>query len=142
MPVKQFFDTNILLYAYDLDAGRKRETALDLVSAAFANPRETAVSVQVLQEFYVNFVKAGHAHEEAGLLIRDFSAFRVIDNTFPLFQSGLTQRSRWQLSLWDAMILVAARQSGARTLYSEDFNPGQDYGGVRAVNPFEEPEEP
>lgn len=139
MPVKQFLDTNVLLYAYDLDAGGKRETALALLSAAFANPKETAVSVQVLQEFHVNFARAGHAPEEADVLVQDFSAFRVIDNTFALFQSGLKHRAHWQLSLWDAMILAAARQSGARELCSEDFNPGQDYGGIRVVNPFVRP---
>lgn len=136
MPVKKFFDTNILLYAYDLDAGSKRETALELVSAAFADPDNMAVSVPVLQEFHVNFVKAGRAPEEADQLIQDFSVFKVIDNTFPLLQTGLAHRSRWQLSLWDAMILAAAHKSGARELYSEDFNTGQDYGGIRAVNPF------
>ena len=40
------------------------------------------------------------------------------------------------LSLWDAMILAAAQASNARVLYTEDLNHGQDYGGVRAVNPF------
>jgi predicted nucleic acid-binding protein len=31
---------------------------------------------------------------------------------------------------------AAAQTSGARELVSEDLNHGQDYGGVRAVNPF------
>ena len=43
---------------------------------------------------------------------------------------------RWQLSLWDAMILAAAQASGARELLTEDLNHGQNYGGIRVVNPF------
>lgn len=93
MAVKRFLDTNILLYAYDLDAPEKRRVAGTLVEEAWRLPGQTAISVQVLQ-------------------------------------------SRWQLSLWDSMILAAARTSGAGELLTEDLNHGQDYGGVRVVNPF------
>ena len=136
MPVKRFLDTNILLYAYDLDAGEKREVALRRVEEAFSHPDHIAVSVQVLQEFQVNFVKAGHSAAEAAVLINDFCVWRVVDNTLPLFKNGLAFQSRWKLSLRDAMILSAAHQSGSTELLSEDFNAGQSYGGLRIVNPF------
>ena len=45
-------------------------------------------------------------------------------------------QSRWQISLWDAMILAAAHSSGSRELLAEDLSHGQDYGGVIVVNPF------
>lgn len=136
MTVKRFFDTNILLYAYDLDACTKREKALVLLRDALRSPSETAVSVQVLQEFHVNFTRFGNPDEDAATLIQDLSIFHVVDNTLSLLRRGLEEKARWQLSLWDAMILAAARQSGASELVTEDFNPGQDYGGIRAVNPF------
>jgi predicted nucleic acid-binding protein len=41
-----------------------------------------------------------------------------------------------QLSFWDASILHAVRLSGAKVLYSEDFQNGAVLGGVRVVNPF------
>jgi len=136
MSVKRFFDTNILLYAYDLDAGSKREKALLLLSEALRVPSETAISVQVLQEFHANFTRFGNSDEDAATLIQDLSIFHVVDNTLSLLRRGLEEKARWQLSLWDAMILAAARQSGASELLTEDFNSGQDYGGIRAVNPF------
>ncbi len=37
---------------------------------------------------------------------------------------------------WDAAILEAARASECEVLLSEDFNHGQDFEGVSAVNPF------
>lgn len=107
MTAKRVLDTNILLYAYDLDAGAKRDAAMEILSAAFAQPRHHAVSVQVLQEFHVNFVKAGHARAEAAALVADFAVFQVVDNNLALFRNGLAEMARWQLSLWDAMILVA-----------------------------------
>jgi predicted nucleic acid-binding protein len=138
MPVERFFDTNVLLYGYDLDAPEKRLVAKSLIETAWRNPGRTAISIQVLQEFHVNFVRKGHAPAEAATLVEDFTAWPVIDNTLALFRLGVSLQARWQLSLWDAMILAAAKASGARELITEDFNHGQDYGGVLAINPFRE----
>ncbi len=44
--------------------------------------------------------------------------------------------ARYQISFWDALIVQAANPSGAETLYSEDLNEDQSYGGARVVNPF------
>ena len=136
MSVERFFDTNILLYGYDLDSPVKRALALALIEEAWLRPNHTAISVQVLQEFHVNFVRSGHTAAEAMVLIEDFSSWTVIDNTLALFGLGLSLQVRWQLSLWDAMILAAAHTSGACELLTEDLNHGQDYGGVRVINPF------
>ena len=58
--------------------------------------------------------------------------------TLALFRLGISLQARWQLSLWDTMILAAAKTSGARELITEGFSHGQDYGRVRAINPFRE----
>lgn len=136
MPAERFLDTNILLYGYDLDAPAKRLIAQSLIEQAWVQLGRTGISVQVLQEFHLNFIRKGHSAEEASALIADFSHWLVIDNTLAVFRLGLSLQLRWQLSLWDAMILAAARTSGARELFTEDLNHGQDYGGVRVVNPF------
>jgi len=136
MPVERFLDTNVLLYGYDLDAGAKRAVALSLIEDGWRRPGCTAISVQVLQEFQVNFVRSGRAPAEAVPVINDLTQWPVIDNTLALFRLGLSLQERWRLSLWDAMILAAAKTSGARELLTEDLSHGQDYDGVRAVNPF------
>jgi predicted nucleic acid-binding protein len=136
MAADRFLDTNILLYAYDLDAPAKRAVARAILEEAWIQPKHTALSVQVLQEFHVNFVRSGHSVSEATLIVGDFTHFMIVENSLALFQRGLWFQSRWQISLWDAMILAAAESSGARELLSEDLNHGQDYGGVCAVNPF------
>ena len=136
MAVERFLDTNILLYAYDLDSPAKRIVAQSIIENAWRQANRTAISVQVLQEFHVNFVRSGHPSAESLALTEDFSLWKVIDNTLPLFRLGLSLQDRWQLSLWDSMILAAAQTSGARELLTEDLNHGQDYGGVRVFNPF------
>jgi predicted nucleic acid-binding protein len=136
MPAEFFFDTNILLYAYDTDAGEKRAKARALVAKALRQPTRYALSVQVLQEFFVNFTHKGQNDEVAATLIDDFSRWQIVATTHELFLNGLQSRARWQLSLWDALIVAAAEQCGATILYTEDLNHGQRYGGVRAINPF------
>ncbi len=136
MNATRFLDTNILLYAYDQDAPAKRSAALRLVEQGWSAPGQTAISVQVLQEMHVNLEKRGVAKAEAARIIRDYAAWPVVDNSLEILLTALDEQSRWQLSLWDALILAAARASGASEIYTEDFNHGQDYGGIRAINPF------
>jgi len=132
----RFLDTNILVHALDLDAGPKRRTALRLIETGWQVPGETALSVQVLQELHVNLVRRGRSIAEATQIVRDFYHWPVVENTLPLLNDALDIQARWQLSLWDALIVAAARASGAGELLTEDLNHGQDYGGVRARNPF------
>ena len=132
----RFLDTNILLYAYDLDAPEKRRIAMELVEEGWGKPGSVAISVQVLQEFHVNLTRKGLDRSQATTLVKDYLSWTVLENTVELFQHGCELQSRWQLSLWDAMIIAAACASGASELLSEDLNAGQEIAGVRVVNPF------
>ena len=136
MPAKRFLDTNVLLYAYDREAGSKRVIATVLLEIGWHRLGSVAVSVQVLQEFYVNFLRKGGKATEARSIIEDLSVWPVVDNTRELLGHALVLVERWQVSLWDAMILAAAQACGAEELLTEDLNHGQDYGGVRVINPF------
>ena len=84
----------------------------------------------------MEIVRRGHRPEEALALVGDFSLLPVIDNSLALFRLGIALQTRWQLSLWDAMIVAAAQTSGARELFTEDLNHGQNYGGILVINPF------
>jgi predicted nucleic acid-binding protein len=136
MNAAKFLDTNILLYAYDRDAPAKREVALRMVEQGWSSPGDIAISVQVLQEMHVNLEKRGVSRADATQVICDFSQWPVVDNSLDLLLAALDEQARWKISLWDALILAAARASGASELVTEDLNHGQNYGGVRVVNPF------
>lgn len=82
------------------------------------------------------FSARGARIEEAAVILHDLSLWPVVENTLPLLHTALEVKERWQTSLWDALIIAAAREAGATTLISEDLNHGQDYGGVRIQNPF------
>jgi len=131
-----FIDTNVLIYALDLDVGPKRKIALSVIEAGWQALGDTALSIQVLLELHVNLVRRGRSAAEADRTVRDFYRWPVVENTLPLLDEALQIQARWQISLWDALIVAAARASGARELLTEDLNHGQDYGGVRVRNPF------
>jgi len=76
------------------------------------------------------------SHADSVELIRQLSRRPLISTDPELVLGALRVKERFQLSYWDAAIIVAARYRGASILYSEDLNHGQDYGGVRVENPF------
>ena len=110
--------------------------ALRLVEQGWSELGQTAISVQVLQEMHVNLERLGVSRPEAAQIVRDFTPWPVVDNSLGLLLAALDEQARWRLSLWDALILSAARASGATEVFTEDFSHGQDYGGIRAINPF------
>jgi len=136
MNVDIFVDTNILVYAHDRDAKEKHAKAKGLVELLWESRQMPSLSVQVLQELHVNLLRKGIEIEHSGRICSRYLSWRVVDNTRHLFQRGLADQRRWQLSYWDALIVAAARQAGASTLWSEDLNEGQNYDGVVVVNPL------
>jgi predicted nucleic acid-binding protein len=136
MRAEGFLDTNVLLYAVSRAPSerKKREAA----RALLARPG-LGVSVQVLQEFYVQATqsqKGGYGHEEAVLFLSWIRSLRVQPVTLEVCDLALTLRQRFGISYWDAEIVAAARTLECEVLYSEDLSHGQDYEGVRVENPF------
>jgi len=131
-----FVDTNILVYAHDRDAADKHQVAKDRVAELWLLPISPAISVQVLQELYVNLIRKEISQAEARRTVVDYGAWHVVDNDQALLLEGIDLQTRWQSSFWDALILAAARRARAGVIWSEDFNTTQDYDGIVAVNPL------
>ena len=136
MPADVFVDTNIFVYAHDRDAGARHVRARELVESAWRDEPWPYLSVQVLQELFVNLRRKEVSFDAAAETVRDYARWRVVENTVPLLEGALEEIRRWQLSFWDAMIIAAARRAGATTVWSEDMAVGQDYGGIAVVNPL------
>lgn len=134
----RFVDTNILLYAVSTNPAeaKKHAVALELLESD-----DLSLSVQVLQEFYVQATRSTKpdrlSHDQAVALIESWLRFPVQDVTLEVMQIALDDRQRFGLSYWDAAILAAARVLGCREVLSEDMDAGRDYDGVRVTNPFQ-----
>jgi predicted nucleic acid-binding protein len=133
-----FIDTNVLVYAYDVDAVEKHTRAQEIILDLW-QVRTGVLSTQVLQEFYVT-VTAKLAqpldHRRALQLVRDFASWPVRVNTPDDIVAGAKIAQRAQLSFWDGLIVNAAKQAGARRIYSEDLQAGRMVEGILVVNPF------
>ncbi len=136
----RFVDTNVLLYAVSEDSAEagKRERARRVLSE-----RDLAVSVQVLQEFYFQATRPARATRLSGdralRFLEPILLFRIQAMTPDVFLDAVDISRRFQLSYWDGAIIAAARVLGCEAIYTEDLNPGQRYGAVRALNPFADP---
>jgi predicted nucleic acid-binding protein len=136
MPADIFIDTNVIVYAHDVDAGVKHEQAKQLMLELWRSNPLPWLSVQVLQELLVTLRRKGVAISDARETVEAYMRWRVVANSVELLKAGITEMERWQLSLWDGLILAAARSMGVTTVYSEDLSDEQDYGGIRVANPF------
>jgi len=132
-----FLDTNILLYSISRDPteAAKRERATALLDAD-----DNALSVQVLQEFYVQATRPTRPdalpHDIAAGLIRTWLRFKVQEITVPIMADALRIKATYSFSYWDAAIVAAARALGCRELYSEDMAHGREVEGTTIINPF------
>ena len=133
----RFLDTNILLYSISRDATEtvKRDRAVALIDAG-----GNALSVQVLQEFYVQATRATRRdalpHDIAAGLIRTWLRFQVQETSVSIMTGALEIKAEHGLSYWDAAIVAAARALGCRELYSEDMTHGREIERVTIINPF------
>lgn len=136
MPPLPFIDTNILLYAgsnAEADASKKH------IASALLGELNFCLSSQVVQEYLSNALgkkSLGITPTQIEALLESFGDVTVLPVTYPLILDAWKLRNACQISHWDATIIAAAQSLGCEILYSEDMSDGQDYGGVRVVNPF------
>jgi predicted nucleic acid-binding protein len=134
----EFVDTNVLLYAYDASASAKHTVAKGLLAGLGAN-RTGAISVQVLQEFYVNATRkltVPLSQPQALTRLRTLSSWTVHAPTATDVIEAARIAESNTISFWDAMIVRSASVLGCVTLWTEDLNDGQRIEGVTVANPF------
>lgn len=133
----RFVDTNVLLYAISTVPDEAKKSR---VASMVLDEEDLALSVQVLQEFYVQATRVSRpnplTHSQASQLVEAFLRFPVQENTVSLMTASLSASDRFRISYWDAAIVEAARALGCRTVLSEDLSHGRDYDGVVVTNPF------
>lgn len=138
MTTDVLLDTNILLYAISGNDAEKNERE---IAHYFIAQENWGTSVQVLQEFYVN--ATGKLREtlpemETMRFIQDLMRRPIVSMSPTLFLRAVVLKNRYRISYWDSAIIAAAETLNCRTLLTQDLNSGQDYDGVRAVDPFTE----
>ncbi len=134
---KTFVDTNVLIYAHDIDAKGKHEIAKAALRDLWSE-RAGALSVQVLQEFYVNVtrkISSPISKDAARLVVNSYSIW-CIETTAAEISVAFQIEDESRIGFWDALIVSSAARSGATRILSEDLNAGQRIAGIRIENPF------
>jgi len=134
---RTFVDTNVLIYAHDVDAKAKHQAAQTVLRELWSE-RTGVVSPQVLQEFYVNVTRKiprPISKESARLVVNNYAVW-CIDITPAEIATAFHVEDASQIGFWDALIVASALKSGAARILSEDLNAGQTIVGIRIENPF------
>lgn len=137
---RHFVDANVLVYAFDSSAGRKQQAAHARLERLWED-NSGCLSVQVLQEFFVTVTKKVAKPltvEDAKARVREFGAWKVFSPTSDDVLAAIELQVQAKIGFRDAMIVLAAAESGCDVLWSEDLSDGQVMRGVRIRNPFAE----
>jgi predicted nucleic acid-binding protein len=135
---KTFIDTDVLIYAHDVDSAEKYVTAKKVLHELWIS-RTGVLSTQVLQEFYVNVTRkiSKPLSKKAARAVVDAYTIWCIETTPSEITAAFRIEDEARISFWDALICAAASKSGAERILSEDLNPDQKIAGIRIENPFE-----
>ncbi len=135
--MRPFFDTNILVYAFDEGEPEKREVSLGLIEEHLVGG-DGMLSVQVLREFYSASRKLPRplSDDKAQEAVRYFAAFSPMPEDAGRVLGAIRRSRSLDFSFWDALILEAALAAGADRLLTEDLQHGQAIEGLRIENPF------
>ena len=134
---KTFVDTNVLIYAHDVDAKAKHDAAKEILHELWSE-RTGVLSTQVLQEFYVNVTRKiprPISKESARLLVSTYTIW-CLGMTPAEISTAFQIEDESRVGFWDALIIASAIKGGAIRILSEDLNAGQTISGVRIENPF------
>lgn len=132
-----FVDTNVLIYAI---VGEEHERAKRHIARDMLRRDDLVLSYQVLTEFCHQATRRNRSGaltpERASQYVRAFSRFHIVPGTTELVLTGLELRRTTNYSMWDCMIIAAAKAGGCDTLLSEDMDHKRNVAGVTVVNPF------
>lgn len=132
-----FVDTNVLLYAISTEPS---ETAKSRIARNLLMTANWGWSAQVAAEF-INAATSRRRPvpltlAQAEQWVDTWLAFPLVRLDETIVKAAIRLAQRYQISYFDAQVVAAAKHASCGTLYSEDLNHGQDYDGVRVLNPF------
>ena len=135
---REFVDANVLVYAFDSSAGPKHQAARRLLERLWESSTG-CISIQVLQEFFVTVTRKVSKPlpvEDATARVRELATWKVFTPTADDVVAAIGIHTQARIGFWDAMIVLAAAESGCDVIWTEDLSDGQLLRGVRIRDPF------
>lgn len=133
-----FVDTNIFVYACDIESGEKHKISIEILKDLWISGCGV-ISTQVLQEFFATVTKKITRPldvKTARGIVNDLLKWRLVTHNGDSILDAIDIHSRYNYSFCDSMIIESAARGGASLLCSEDLADGQIIQGVAIRNPF------
>ncbi|MDX2437369.1 MAG: PIN domain-containing protein [Acidobacteriota bacterium] len=130
-----FVDTNIVVYAFDQADPSKQRTTIEILEGT----DRLVLSTQVLLETWwvlTRRLAEPLDESEAAEVINRLTELPVVSTDPQLVKQAVDTGRRFNIAIWDALIIEAARAAGCKRVLSEDLQAGQDFNGVTVENPF------
>jgi predicted nucleic acid-binding protein len=140
--LKVALDTSILARAEGVYGEAKRTAALNLIKRL--PHQSTVLPMHTLGELcHLLLRKARRTPSEARHAIVTWNAtFPVVATTPEVMLAAVDLLPAFRLTIWEGVILAAARHAQCRLLLSENFRNGFSMDGLTVTNPFVEPKHP
>jgi predicted nucleic acid-binding protein len=131
-------DTNILIYAFDHDAGDRHRESARILDRALAEA-DCVFPLQVLSEFSnIALRKLRWPGGQVHRLLLDWELLRpVVAPSFEDLEFAVDQQRRYPMDYWDAVLLATCIRARVRWLITEDVHDGWRGFGTLSCNPFE-----
>lgn len=132
-------DSNILIYAYDIDEAVKQEKAKEFIKNNLIG-ENFVLSTQILAEFYLNVtekiqkpIPAWQARE----IILNFSiAVKVINYSAETILKASEIMAMHKIHFWDALIAATMKENQIETIFTENTKDFKKIPEITAINPL------
>jgi predicted nucleic acid-binding protein len=117
----------------------KQEQALDVLAGKVAPVDQLVVSTQVLLEFYAVATRKLTRpldHATAQRALERLLGFRLVAPSPRAVVDATELSDVHGISIWDALIVRAARVAACDRILTEDLSDGSVIAGIRIENPF------
>jgi len=137
-----FFDTNILVYAYDASETKKQRACAQLVGKVFEGEIIGVVSNQVLGELFKGLTESIEipiSLENAELIIKDIiqsDRWMKINYDAETVKKAIVTVKFSKAPFWDILIVETMKENGINKIYTENEKDFKNIPGIKVINPF------
>ena len=132
-------DTNVLVHCVDAVAGRRHETARQVIELAAAHG-SCRLTLQAVSEFHAAATRKG-LMQPADAAAQGADWLELLPSPIPAstgaVRAALLVAATGRLSYWDALLLATAAEGGCEAILTEDMASGALVEGIRVINPFD-----
>ena len=140
MKDESFYDTNILIYAYDLSEPRKRKLCKQIVKDVFSGKDVGVVSGQILVELYNSLTRklavptdSARKIVESFILSENWLKINYNENTI---KAALKSSFAFKSPFPDTLIAETMKDHGLNTIITENEKDFIKIPGIKVINPL------